>query len=64
MAKGFILVNFRTKKVVHTFSAPGRVLFEKYRKEGYEQVARFFGHNAGASIEPRYNKNRAKGVFA
>jgi hypothetical protein len=64
MAKGYILVNFRTKKAVHTFSAPGRKMFDNYIRNGYENVAKFYGHNAGASVNARYNKNRAKGIFA
>jgi len=61
---GYILVNFRTKKVVHTFSRPGRPLFEKYRKENYENVGSFYGFNPGFTVAKRYNKNRPKGTFA
>ena len=64
MTKGYILVNFHTKKVVYTMSAPGLEEFDNFHKDGYETVARFKGLELNVSIEPRYNKNRPKGTFA
>lgn len=40
-----ILVNFKKEKVVHTYSKPGRKLYDNYIANGYKRITHISGFN-------------------
>ena len=53
-----ILVNFEKKKIVHTYSQPGKPLWEKYMKKGYIMVSMVNAFNATFTYDPQYKPKR------
>ncbi len=40
-----ILINFKEEKVVHTYSQPGRKLYDSYIANGYKRIIHIGGFN-------------------
>ena len=40
-----ILINFKKQKVVHTYSQPGRKLYDSYIADGYKRIVHISGFN-------------------
>lgn len=53
-----ILVHFKKKKIVHTYSQPGRPLWEKYMKKGYKMVSMVSAFNATFTHDPQYKAKK------
>ena len=53
-----ILVHFKKKKIVHTYSKPGRPLWEKYMKKGYKMVSMVSAFNASFKHDPQYKPTK------
>ena len=53
-----ILVHFKKKKIVHTYSKPGRPLWEKYMKKGYKMVSMVSAFNATFKHDPQYKPTK------
>lgn len=57
------MVNFAKRKVVHTYSSPGKDLYEAYKKAGYQNVGQFYGFNSGVNVSKPYKMSNVEKTF-